>query len=536
MEKKNKKRIDRLYDGLKLNKNKKIKISQISLIARHIELNIKVWTFADNNNKNLKLIYPGDNKLSSTKTIDLLFYRDHCAWIHKIKKLNQQHICGKCNQQFKNIVDLTRHTCSGGNTIINATGEKIKIKLSQSQKAFGMGDYGYSDVATRWIDNLNYLSMEGHKIHHKTCGHRGERIVCGRPVDGYNPETKEVYLYNGCYYHMHECKKWSKHYDGGIRQKKFEAYVQKLKDNGYKVTVAWECDFINPQVDEEGLIPIEHSEILKESYVEHPMVIPKPCHIMFDMEAQHRPYVDDRGLKLKILSHQKPVSYSVAAKIPGDVTIDGFDKIGNYLKKHYSCNDPDNLVCELIKDFCRLREQIVLYLNKKYRYVTKDTLEYEHISEDTLKELDNWINCIPIWGFNSGGYDFNLILDLFVDKIIRASGCKILDDVAKKVNKYMYIFTDEFAFKDLTNFCPAGMSLDSFIKSNDVKMTKLVYPHEHFTSFDQLEKATEILPRECFYSQLRGGDISQEDYDNLYVKKWKEYGCKKPSRLAKTLQ
>ena len=56
-------------------------------------------------------------------------------------------------------------------------------------------------------------------------------------------------------------------------------------------------------------------------------------------------------------------------------------------------------------------------------------------------------------------------------------------------------------------------------------MTKLVYPHEHFTSYDQLEKATEILPKECFYSQLKD-DISQEDYENLYVKKWKEYGCK----------
>ena len=57
-----KKRINELYDDLKLDKNKKIKISQISKIARHIQLNIKVWTFVDNNNKNIKLIYPGDNK------------------------------------------------------------------------------------------------------------------------------------------------------------------------------------------------------------------------------------------------------------------------------------------------------------------------------------------------------------------------------------------------------------------------------------------------------------------------------------------
>ena len=95
-------------------------------------------------------------------TIDLLFHGDHCAWIHNIKKLNQQVLfVDKCNQQFRRIDNLTNHTCDGGETIINATGEKIKIKLSQSQKAFGMGNYGYSDAAIRWIDNINFLRMEG---------------------------------------------------------------------------------------------------------------------------------------------------------------------------------------------------------------------------------------------------------------------------------------------------------------------------------------------------------------------------------------
>ena len=32
-----------------------------------------------------------------------------------------------------------------------------------------------------------------------------------RPVDGYNPETKTVYLFNGCYYHLHK-KCMSKNY------------------------------------------------------------------------------------------------------------------------------------------------------------------------------------------------------------------------------------------------------------------------------------------------------------------------------------
>ena len=39
------------------------------------------------------------------------------------------------------------------------------------------------------------------------------------------------------------------HYDGGIRQKDFEAFVQKVESEGYKVTtVVWECEIlITPQ-------------------------------------------------------------------------------------------------------------------------------------------------------------------------------------------------------------------------------------------------------------------------------------------------
>ena len=77
----------------------------------------------------------------------------------------------------------------------------------------------------------------------------------------------------------------------------------------------------------------------------------------------------------------------------------------------------------------------------------------------------------------------------------------------------------------MINYCAAGTSLDSFLKSMGLDSGKLVFPYEYFKSYDHLKETTEILPRECFYSQLKG-ELSQEDYDNLYVKKWKEYSCK----------
>ena len=57
-------------------------------------------------------------------------------------------------------------------------------------------------------------------IHHKMCGHGGERMVNvwvlhdkgGKEpvfllVDGYEPETNTVYQFHGCHWHGHTCLK-----------------------------------------------------------------------------------------------------------------------------------------------------------------------------------------------------------------------------------------------------------------------------------------------------------------------------------------
>ena len=36
-------------------------------------------------------------------------------------------------------------------------------------------------------------------LHNAACGHGGERFVERFPVDGYDPKTRTVYQYHGCY-------------------------------------------------------------------------------------------------------------------------------------------------------------------------------------------------------------------------------------------------------------------------------------------------------------------------------------------------
>ena len=104
----------------------------------------------------------------------------------------------------------------------------------------------YSIKAVRWIQGM---ARKNHiKIRHALNG--GEQKVCGHYVDGYDPETKTVYEFHGCYWHG--CPK---HFPDRTKINTYscltmyELYKQtvekteKLKRAGYQVTEMWECEY-----------------------------------------------------------------------------------------------------------------------------------------------------------------------------------------------------------------------------------------------------------------------------------------------------
>ena len=90
------------------------------------------------------------------------------------------------------------------------SGSKFKHILNSSEKVFYGGDTKFSYTACQWIE---VQAIEtGKHIHHKMCGHVGERMVTvwalnvkgeKEPayflVDGYEPETNTVYQFHGCH-------------------------------------------------------------------------------------------------------------------------------------------------------------------------------------------------------------------------------------------------------------------------------------------------------------------------------------------------
>ena len=91
--------------------------------------------------------------------------------------------------------------------------------LNSLEKVFYGGETGFSYSTCQWIEHVS--EKTGRHIHHKMCGHVGERQVTmwylwkGKgekayttyPDDGYEPETRTVFQFRGCKLHGHTCIK-----------------------------------------------------------------------------------------------------------------------------------------------------------------------------------------------------------------------------------------------------------------------------------------------------------------------------------------
>ena len=142
----------------------------------------------------------------------------HYFYIKKMDVLCKRWEFKGCKQIFtrdKNLIRyLKEERCTGGKIKIICSGGKFKHILNSSEKVFYGGDKNL-------FIPIEAQAMEtGKHIHHKMCGHGGERMVkvgvlneknekelASFLVDGYDPETKTVYQFHGCHWHENTCLK-----------------------------------------------------------------------------------------------------------------------------------------------------------------------------------------------------------------------------------------------------------------------------------------------------------------------------------------
>ena len=93
------------------------------------------------------------------------------------------------------------------------------------------------------------------------------------------------------------------------------------------------------------------------------------------------------------------------------------------------------------------------------------------------------VNQVPVYGFNSGKYDINLVKEFLVKTASKNEKVK----VAKKDNSYMFLMTPRLKFLDVINYLGPGHSLDTWCKAMDCSNQKLVFPYDWLANYEKLD-------------------------------------------------
>ncbi|XP_078356057.1 uncharacterized protein LOC144640871 [Oculina patagonica] len=289
------------------------------------------------------------------------------------------------------------------------------------------------------------------------CGHGGERWIGGAPVDGFDPITKTVFQYHGCYWHG--CLKCYPQERGKIicrgqtRQDRFLATMKRsswLRLTGYRVVETWACEV--------GENELDAPRAQTKSY---------PHAILYDFEA----YGDNKQRKeqtsaLTTENTHVPISVSIGDTLEREPT-------------HICERDPAELVRKFMEELERRGKNIRTQVRAEF--MPKDV---GLLPKAQRQKIEEWCNQVPVVGFNSGSYDLNLIKNYFVGRLADTTG-KVR--VAKNCNKIMFLLTPSFRFLDIINYLGPGTSYEKWVKAYGSEAQKSWFPYEWFDTPEKLD-------------------------------------------------
>ena len=139
-------------------------------------------------------------------------------------------------------------------------------------------------------------------------------------------------------------------------------------------------------------------------------------------------------------------------------------------------------------------------------------IDKESLPEQVQCRWTEWIEQVPVFGFNSGKYDLNMIKEFFVKTLSDINDVA----VAKKDNSYMFLITPKFKFLEIKNYLAPEVSLDDCCRANKCQIEKLAFPYEWLNSYDKLSHVGPVLHCE-FYSSLKGQKLLQKNMETSLV-------------------
>ena len=489
-------------------------------IAKQFKVNIRLFELAKGSKTVWKLVFGKNQFKKNLPCVDIGLFvygdydededeggnenprRGHCFFIKDIELLAKLWECAGCKQRFNRHDNYNRHvtggTCGGGKTKLICPGTKFRRIMNSSEKVFYGEKTNFSYAACQWIEKQSELI--GKHIHHALCGHGGEFsvIISGKKffVDGYEPKTRTIFQYHGCKWHGCPCQKsgssgQSSKERNSLDEERYAKTIElekKMKEQGFKLISVWECE--KPE--------LKKMELEKEFR-------PYPYFIVYDFEALHKKMDEIQTEELVITSRHVPVSVAINDNLTNEPVF-------------IVDQDPGNLINSFMGELHDRQRIIAEATESLYPQPESDDDGGEEKKEDHIWR--GWVNQVPVFGFNSGRYDINMIKEYFVKNIAALSDV----NVAKKENSYMFLSTSNFKFLDIKNYLAPGLSYDAWCRAYGCELQKLAFPYEWFDSFDKLNHKGPVKYEE-FYSSLKGGiTISQEEYQN-FRDEFRKRGC-----------
>ena len=326
-------------------------------------------------------------------------------------------------------------------------------------------------------------------------------------------ETHYSYIHDiGMYCHSYRCRKcgnslWKWPRDLLRHERTCEAGVNRI----YKGGVYHTTPSIFQRLDDEGFAVIEDLKYY-------------PYRATFDFEC----YFSDERLpsdsdKLQWSARHVPLSVSVASNVTGHedaqcyVTNGDSDKLVEDMMAHlitlsdaaYESLLPsykDVLAC--LKERASVWDEVAATAHDDDENGKKTVNPYKTLE----KQLQAWLQQLPVIGFNSGRYDLNAIKRFFVPLLIRNSDTEHASCfVIKRQNSFMCLSTDKLKFLDIINYLAPGYSYGKYLKAYGCELEKGHFPYEYMDDLLKLDDRA-LPPQSAFFSRLTNEGISDEDY------------------------
>ena len=154
-------------------------------------------------------------------------------------------------------------------------------------------------------------------------------------------------------------------------------------------------------------------------------------------------------------------------------------------------------------------EEFVAEINHRQEIISREVwnkypmLDKKSLPKQVRKRWINWVNHVPVFGFNSGKYDLTLVKEYFVKTLSNMNNMT----VPKKDNSYIFLTTPRFKFLDVKIYLSPGLGYDGQCKANGCTVSKLVFPYEWLDNFNKLSHVGTV-EYENFYSKLKSGFTS----------------------------